>query len=89
MEKEPTSIDVFAAPGGISLGFSMAGFRLLAAIDHDKNGVETLSYNFPNAMVISKNIRELNGKWHLTKSVYLTEILMFLLAVRPVKGFQL
>jgi len=40
--KEPGLIDIFAAPGGLSLGFSMAGFRLLAAVDSNRNGIKTL-----------------------------------------------
>jgi len=51
-------IDVFAAPGGQSLGFCMAGFRLLAAVDKDKYGVNTLSHNFPDATVLSNDVQE-------------------------------
>lgn len=67
MGKELNLIDVFAAPGGLSLGFSMAGFRLIAAIDNDTNGVNTLSHNFSDAMVFRKDIRELDGEWLLDK----------------------
>ena len=67
MGKELNLIDIFAAPGGLSLGFNMAGFRLLADVDNDENGAKTLSYNFPNPIIFCKDIRELDGKWLLGK----------------------
>jgi len=42
-------LDLFAAPGGLSLGFEMAGFETLAGVDIDKRGIETYYYNFPHA----------------------------------------
>jgi DNA (cytosine-5)-methyltransferase 1 len=50
------------APGGLSLGFQMASFRPLVAVDIDKHGVETLSYNFPKTKVLLKDIRDLDGR---------------------------
>ena len=63
--KWPGLIDIFAAPGGLSLGFSLAGFRPLAAVDSDMNGVDTISYNFLDTMVFCRDVRELDGKWLL------------------------
>ena len=65
MAKELNFVEIFAAPGGLSLGFSMAGFCLLAAIDNDTNGAKTLSHNFLEASVFCKDIRELHGEWLL------------------------
>jgi len=65
--KELNLIDIFAAPGGLSLGFHMASFRLLAAVDNEENGVKTLSYNFPKAIVVGKSVLKLDGKWLLDK----------------------
>lgn len=65
--KELNLIDILAAPGGLSLGFNMAGFRLLAAVDNDENGVKTLSHNFSDSLVFSEDIRELDGGWLLDK----------------------
>lgn len=61
-------VDVFSAPGGLSLGFQMAGFRPLVAVDIDKHGVETLLYNFPKTKVLLKDIRELDGRELLNRT---------------------
>jgi len=57
-----TFIDLFAAPGGMSLGFEMAGFRSIAAVDIDEKGMLTYSYNFPNAEAIVADIRDLTSE---------------------------
>ena len=41
----PTVISTFAGCGGSSLGYSMAGFRELLAIEWDNNAVETFKLN--------------------------------------------
>ena len=41
-------IDLFCGSGGLSLGFSKAGFECELAIDFDKSCIETFSYNHPN-----------------------------------------
>lgn len=55
-------VDIFAAPGGLSLGFKMAGFRVLAAVDIDSYGLETYRYNFPEVNALCKDVQTLDGK---------------------------
>lgn len=62
MLRTPNLADIFAAPGGLSLGFEMAGFDLLAGVDPSKDGLTSFSNNFPSAVVLPKDVRELNGK---------------------------
>lgn len=57
-----TFIDLFAAPGGLSLGFEMAGFRSLAAVDIDSKGMQTYSSNFPDSEIIIADVRKLESK---------------------------
>jgi DNA (cytosine-5)-methyltransferase 1 len=55
-----TVIDLFCAPGGLSLGFEMAGFRVLAGVDIDPDGMKTYSRNFPHAVPVIADIRQLD-----------------------------
>lgn len=40
-----TGIDLFAGAGGFSLGLSMGGVSVVAAVEIDKNACETLKCN--------------------------------------------
>ena len=59
-EDAPIVISLFAGCGGSSLGYSMAGFRELLAIEWDKNAVETFRLNFPNVPVYYGDIARLS-----------------------------
>src|SRR3990167_6277348 len=51
-----TVISTFAGCGGSSLGYKLAGFKELLAIDFDKNAVETFKLNFPDVPVWQEDI---------------------------------
>jgi DNA (cytosine-5)-methyltransferase 1 len=55
----PTVISLFAGCGGSSLGYSMAGFRELLAVEWDKNAVDTFRLNFPDVPVYHGDICKL------------------------------
>ncbi len=55
----PTVVSAFAGCGGSSLGYSMAGFRELLAIDWDDNAVATFRLNFPEVPVFHGDIASL------------------------------
>lgn len=56
----PTVISTFAGCGGSSLGYSMAGFRELLAVEWDDNAVETFGLNFPDVPVYHGDIAKLS-----------------------------
>jgi DNA (cytosine-5)-methyltransferase 1 len=56
----PTVISTFAGAGGSSLGYSMAGYRELLAVEWDDNAVETFKLNFPGVPVYHGDIAELS-----------------------------
>ncbi len=56
----PTVISTFAGGGGSSLGYSMAGYRELLAVEWDNNAVETFKLNFPDVPVYHGDIAELS-----------------------------
>lgn len=55
-EDAPTVISTFAGCGGSSLGYSMAGFRELLAVEWDDNAVATFALNFPDVPVYHGDI---------------------------------
>lgn len=57
----PTVISTFAGCGGSSLGYKMAGFHELLAVEWDDNAVETFKLNFPGVPVYHGDIAKLSG----------------------------
>lgn len=55
----PTIVSLFAGCGGSSLGYSIAGFRELLAVEWDDNAVETFKLNFSGVPVYHGDIHEL------------------------------
>ena len=56
----PTVISTFAGCGGSSLGYSMAGFRELLAVEWENNAVETFKLNFHDVPVYHGDIAKLS-----------------------------
>ncbi len=56
----PTVISLFTGGGGSSLGYSMAGYRELLAVEWDDNAVETFKLNFPDVPVYHGDIAKLS-----------------------------
>jgi len=59
-EDAPTVISTFAGAGGSSLGYSMAGYRELLAVEWDDNAVETFRLNFPGVPIYHSDIAKLS-----------------------------
>jgi DNA (cytosine-5)-methyltransferase 1 len=55
-------ISLFAGCGGSSLGYQLAGFRELLAVEWDNNAVETFRLNFPGVPVYHGDIAKLSGE---------------------------
>ena len=56
----PTVISTFAGAGGSSLGYSIAGYREMLAVEWDNNAVETFRLNFPEVPVYHGDICKLS-----------------------------
>src|SRR5437899_89728 len=52
-----TVVDLFAGAGGISEGFRQAGFAVIAGSDNDPDAAATFALNFPEADLITGDIR--------------------------------
>jgi DNA (cytosine-5)-methyltransferase 1 len=59
---ELTVVSLFAGCGGSSLGYQMAGFQELLAIDFDEKAVENFKLNFPDVPIWQRNICEVDAK---------------------------
>jgi DNA (cytosine-5)-methyltransferase 1 len=83
-----SAIDLFSGCGGSAIGFNMAGFQIMAAIDVDENATKTYSQNFPNTNVITEDIRYISGKQLLKLIKLKKRQLSVLLACPPCQGFS-
>lgn len=55
-----TFIDLFSGCGGLSLGFEMAGYESLLAIDNWQDALSTYTFNRPGARTLCADISALN-----------------------------
>ena len=58
---KPTVISTFAGCGGSSLGYKMAGFRELLAVEWDDHAVKIFKINFPDVPVYHGDIAKLSS----------------------------
>lgn len=56
----PTHISTFSGAGGTSLGFRMAGFRTLIAVDINRQAAATYAANLPSPILVG-DLRALSG----------------------------
>lgn len=56
----PTVVSTFAGCGGSSLGYSMAGFRELLAVEWEQHAVNSFKANFPHVPVYHGDIAKLS-----------------------------
>jgi len=66
VKKELTYIDLFSGAGGMSLGFSKAGFTNLFSVEFDKQIANTYKENFPSHNLYVGDIKELNTSQIMT-----------------------
>lgn len=53
-------LDLFCGAGGLSLGFEKAGFEIVGGIEFDSVIMQTHEKNFPNAININEDIRNID-----------------------------
>lgn len=62
MNYAPRIIDLFCGAGGFGLGFKQAGFRIVLGVDNDKAPARSYKYNFPEAIVLAEDVKNITGK---------------------------
>ncbi|MFZ6849472.1 DNA cytosine methyltransferase [Undibacterium sp. RuRC25W] len=55
-------LDTFAGAGGFSLGFQLAGAKLVGAIERDSWATDTFKFNHPDAEVLKADITDLSDQ---------------------------
>lgn len=59
---KPTIVDLFSGAGGMTVGFHLAGFESVLAVDFDKDSCLTYQKNFPKAKVVCDNIKKIDSE---------------------------
>lgn len=54
-------LDLFCGAGGLSLGFKLAGFDIIGAIDFNQQAIETHEANFSNSINICGDIKNIDN----------------------------
>lgn len=57
---KPTHVSLFSGCGGSSLGFKLAGFKTLLAVEWDQNAADTYRANFPDTPLFHGDIAKLS-----------------------------
>jgi len=57
-----TALDFFCGAGGLSLGASQAGLRVIGGVDNDKNAIAIHDLNFPECQCLNIDVSTINGK---------------------------
>jgi len=74
-----TMVDLFAGPGGMSLGMTRAGMRLLLAVEKDRHAVDTLYLNHAeqvNGVVLNRDVRTIFRRPDLLERVKDVDVLV-------------
>ncbi|MDY3907133.1 MAG: DNA cytosine methyltransferase [Candidatus Enterosoma sp.] len=56
-------VDLFCGAGGISMGFEMAGFKTVFAVEFNPTYAETYKKNFPKVEVFVGDIKEFDNDY--------------------------
>lgn len=88
-EDAPTVISLFAGCGGSSLGYSIAGFRELLAVEWNNNAVGIFKLNFPNIPVFHGDINDCSVDYILRQTGLVEGQLDILDGSPPCQGFSM
>jgi len=88
MVKKPTVISLFAGCGGSSLGYKIAGYNELAAVEWWNLAVETFKLNFPRIPVLSQDIKTISSRELMETAGIKPKELDILDASPPCQGFS-
>ena len=67
MEHKVNVIDLFAGCGGFSVGFERAGYKVVKAVEFDKNIAVSYSHNHKGTLMFANDIGEIADTEHFSK----------------------
>ena len=86
--KNPRAIDLFSGCGGLTLGLTQAGFRVVGAVENDPLAVETYKANHKRVVVWEQDIRKLNAAEVMRRLKIKRGQLDLLAGCPPCQGFS-
>jgi DNA (cytosine-5)-methyltransferase 1 len=86
--KQPKAIDLFSGCGGLTLGLTQAGFRVVGAIENDSLAVETYKANHKHVVVWEKDIRRISAAEVMRRLKIKRGQLDLLAGCPPCQGFS-
>lgn len=87
--ESPKVVDLFCGVGGLSLGFSAAGFDVVSAIDNNEAAVETYSRNFADGSAKCMDLSETEPEEMVSECGLDVEAADFVVGGPPCQGFSL
>lgn len=60
--KKYTVLDLFCGAGGLSLGFQLAGFKVIGGIDFQEDAIKTHEKNFTNSISLCCDIKKISNE---------------------------
>ena len=61
LKDKPKIISLFSGAGGLDIGFELAGFETVVAVELDSSCCDTLRTNRPNICVLNKSVTDVSG----------------------------
>ena len=89
IKMKPTVISLFAGGGGSSLGYKLAGYKELLAIDFDKHAEKIFKLNFPTIKFWNRDITTVTSKEILEECKIKVGELDLLDGSPPCQGFSM
>ena len=89
--REYTFIDLFSGAGGLTLGFRLAGFKPLLAVDINHEAMLTYRRNNPDVIAIEEDIHKVDAEGALDKIVgkFGNDVVDVIIGGPPCEGFSI